>query len=155
MIEVPILKEIRSYESKLVGPFTLRQTVCAVVAIGGSYLMYTLQKMAGIEEPEGFFMLLGAVPGALLGWVKPYGLKFEVYMKSAFVDSVLAPTIRPYKPENPWYDMLKYRKLPEDSDDDMEIFEEETEENRKKYKASSKKKKVKKKELHDELQAGK
>lgn len=30
MVEIKIPKEIRTYESKIIGPFTIRQAICAV-----------------------------------------------------------------------------------------------------------------------------
>lgn len=145
MIEVPILKEIREYKAKTIGSLTTRELICGIGATAGAYLMYGIQKWAGIENPQGFLMMLGAIPGVMF-LTKPYGLKFEVYLKSAFVDSVLAPTIRIYRPENPYYELLSLRKTKED-DENQEIDIGEKPE-------KIKKKKVKKKELSAEWIAG-
>ena len=144
MIEVPVLKDIRAYKTKVVGPFSTRELICAIIAIGCAYACYFVQtKLLGMEEMNGFVVMLAALPGALFGWVRPYGLNFESYMKAVFIDSVLAPKVRPYKPENPYYKIMKSSKGIEDTTDT------------KKDKSKPKAKKVRTKDLPAEWQSGK
>lgn len=143
MIEVPVLKDIRAYKTKVVGPLSTRELFCALFAVGGAYAAYFVQtSLLGMEEMNGFVTMLAALPGAAFGWVRPYGLNFEVYLKAVFIDSVLAPTVRPYRPENPYYKILKKSK--EEDTDNLE--------NKKKQ---SKSKKIKRKDLPSEWQSGK
>jgi len=113
MLEVPILKEIRSYETKVIGPLTFRQLVGGAVCMVGCYLSYFIQmKLAG--NFWGFLVFCGALPGFLYGWVRPYGLKFEVYLKTVFIDNVLAPKVRPYVVENPYHEFINSNENIED-----------------------------------------
>lgn len=146
MIEVPILKDIRSYETYLIGHFTTRQLICGGIAIGGAYLVYYAQKLMGIEEPVKALMLVAAVPGAAFGWVKPYGLKLEKFLKTAFIDNFIAPKVRPYKIENPIQELVKYSGMLDE--DDTEIVGEE--DGKKKVR---KKVKTKNKDLPEEWQS--
>ena len=108
MIEIEIPKDIRKYESKLIGPLTTRQTVCAVFACGISVLIYTSLK----EVPSDIRFILITIfitPFLLLGWVKPYGMKFEHFAMTTFSSYFLSPKHRKYKTEN-FYDIKVVKK---------------------------------------------
>lgn len=121
-IEVSIPKEIRNYESKLVGPFSARKIVCLSVAIVGSVGMYQLQKIMGLERPSGMPCFLGALPGAIFIF-KPYGMKMEKFLKAAFIDNFIAPKNRIYKVEN---QLSKYYGFIDDNEDSLELINLET-----------------------------
>ena len=84
MIEIEIPQDISKYESKLIGPFTTRQTICVVGLAVGCI--------------SSFFAV--SSPFALIGWYKPYGMHFEKFAKSVFVSLILAPAKRLYKIDN-------------------------------------------------------
>ena len=44
MLETQIPKDIRKYESKLVGPFTLRQLICFIIACLVAYIVFKITK---------------------------------------------------------------------------------------------------------------
>ena len=107
MIEMKIPKEISRYEAKAIGPFTLRQLVCLLifVPIGGGLYYLTVPYVG--TSTAGFFVLPFGLAAWAFGWYKPYGLKFEKYLKTVFINSFVAPTKRPYKTENFYGNILK------------------------------------------------
>jgi hypothetical protein len=100
MIEVSIPKDLDHYEAKFVGPFTVRQTVCLVAAVPSCILLYNLAAAKIGTDVAGFLCLIPGAIAFLFGWYKPYGMKFEVFVRSVFVTTVLAPSKRKYKTEN-------------------------------------------------------
>ena len=138
MIELEIPKDIRAYEAKLIGPFTTRQLFCA---IGGALGFYGSYKAAAAVLGEDssliwLFPIIVAIPFALIGWVKLYGLTFEKFAKSVFVSMFLAPTKRLYKIENTFD---KFDKLIDD--EEKARFAKENPEAAKAAKAAKAKKK--------------
>lgn len=102
MIEIEIPQDITKYESKLIGPFTTRQLFCFVGLVGGCVASYKAT-VSLLGDESGLKMILPmivAIPFALIGWYKPYGLPFEKFIKSIFVSMFLAPAKRLYKIEN-------------------------------------------------------
>lgn len=122
MIEVRIPKELDHYEAKFIGPFTLRQAVCLVCALPAGIIIFNLTKTHVGTETAGFFCLVPAIAAYLFGWLKPYGMKFEVFLRSVFISSVLAPSKRKYKTVN-YFKLLMSEKVEEDVDDF--IFDED------------------------------
>ena len=81
MIEIEIPKDINKYEAKLIGPFTTRQTACFVIACALGIPAFTSLKHYGV--PQDMCMLITILiflPAILVGWVKPYGMKFEKFL---------------------------------------------------------------------------
>lgn len=105
MIEIKVPKEITKYETKLIGPFTSRQCIVLLICVPIVAFCYVTASSYVDSSIAGYLcMPVGAI-GALFGWYKPYGLPFEKYLKSVFVSSFLAPTVRVYKTEN-YYDLI-------------------------------------------------
>ena len=108
MIEIKIPKEVTKYEAKLVGPFTVRQSMVLLIVVPIISLIYVnLSKELNSTVCLYLCIPIGGI-GALFGWVKPYGLPFEKYLKSVFINSILAPSVRLYKTEN-YYDLVSKR----------------------------------------------
>lgn len=105
-IEIKIPKEINKYEAKFVGPFTLRQTLCLGICLPVGIGLFVLSKPYVGPDIAGFFVVPPAAIGYLFGWYKPYGMKFEKYLKSAFINSFVAPSKRLYKTENYYSQVL-------------------------------------------------
>lgn len=100
MIEIKIPKEVTKYETKLVGPFTARQCISLVVFVPIIIVVYNVGKQyLGSEiAPYLCFPFGGLAAG--FGWIKPYGLKFEDFLRSVFLRAFLAPTKRVQKSDN-------------------------------------------------------
>lgn len=108
MIEIKVPKDIQEFEPTLIGPFTARHLVCAIAIVVLTYGGYLAEKALGIEDPitVPFFCLL-AIPPALIGWVRIYGMHFEKFAGKAFRENFVAPAKRLYKVDNMWDDILK------------------------------------------------
>lgn len=96
MIEVKVPKDIRTYKTKVIGPFTVRQGVCLVIMAIVDYLFYKfLFQNLGLELD--YFIYFGVfidVPIAIFGWLEPYDMKMEQYLKKVILRSFLAPVKR-------------------------------------------------------------
>ncbi|MCI9545802.1 MAG: PrgI family protein [Lachnospiraceae bacterium] len=100
MIEIKIPQEINKYESKLVGPFTTRQTICVICMAAlcvGTY--YTLKNIVSTDALY-FVCFCIAIPFGLLGWYKPYGMKAEKFFLAVFFNVVISSSRRIFKSEN-------------------------------------------------------
>lgn len=111
MIQRKIPRDIGSYEPKTWGPFTTRQAICLVPAAILDIALYSFFK----EIPGYYYILvLVSLPFLLLGWVKPYGLPFEKFLKVTFINNFLAPKTRKYKTfvelDNDKKKRMKYKK---------------------------------------------
>lgn len=103
MIEIAIPKDIRKYEAKVVAFFTLRGLICAIIMAICAVIAWFFAKYAiGIEKMEDAFplMLIFMTPGALFGWVKPFGLPFEMFLYYIIYTKVLTPKHRVHKIDN-------------------------------------------------------
>ena len=153
MIEVSILKDIRAYETKLIGPLSFRSTICAAVAGAGAYASYFLQSALFKIPPIGILIAIGALPGAMFLVCKPYGLPLEKYIKSAFVDAMLAPRHRPYKQEfcyDKINDAVNWDEISEDDEDGL-LYKEDEEDMKKKKKSQKKTTKIQRSKNHKAL----
>lgn len=100
MIEIRINKDIGSYKAKFIGPFTLRQTVCVCLAAPVCWFLYSYASKILTKDIAGFLTAIPAAAAWLFGWVRPYGLPTEKFLKSVFVSMALAPSHRKYKTVN-------------------------------------------------------
>lgn len=109
-IEIKITKELGNYEPKFIGPLTLRQVICLIIAFPAAYGTYRgLSPIISSDIAGIFCMLIGAIP-CLFGWVKPYGMHTEKFLKSIFVNVILAPQKRKYKTVNTLEKIIKYEE---------------------------------------------
>lgn len=100
MIEIEIPKDIKEYEPKFLGPFTLRQ----LIGVAGSALVmvvgYNVLKGVFDNGLKVIIPLLFAMIPFLIGYYKPYGLPFEKYFIVLLNTSIIPPKVRKYKTEN-------------------------------------------------------
>lgn len=100
MIEGPIPKDIRKYETKTLGPFTSRQIVCGTIAAAIAYVIYQGCKNYMSGTSALCLALIPAIPILSFSVFKPYGMTLEKFLKTAFILNVMAPKIRKYKTNN-------------------------------------------------------
>lgn len=136
MIEIKIPKEIKKYEAKAVGPFTLRQLICLFICLPICVALFMFLSPHIGADVAGFACMPPAGVAYLFGWYKPYGMKFEVYLKTVFVSSFLAPSKRYYKTENFYSDILKEIKKGDAEADLIDSNGKKRKEKKKKYKRS-------------------
>lgn len=100
MLETQIPKDIRKYESKLVGPFTLRQLICFIIACLVAYIVFKIAKPLAGSNTAVSICFISVIPVIAFGWIKPYGMQLEKFLQTAFISNVLAPKHRKYKTKN-------------------------------------------------------
>lgn len=108
MIEIRMIKDIGSYENKVLGPLTLRQLIAVSIAAPIGWGIYRTLSPYLTTDLAGFLLMIPAGCAYLFGWYKPYGMTFEKFLKSVFVNTVLAPSHRKYKTENRQESAIQY-----------------------------------------------
>lgn len=100
MIEVEILKDVKGYEPKLFGPFTVRQSVClALAAVVVAPVAWQLSK---IFVSQAVIVIGGvlAAPFIVCGFKKIYGMPAEVFAMQYIKMQIMCPATRKYKTQN-------------------------------------------------------
>lgn len=107
MIEIEIPKDIKDYEPKLLGPFTTRQLICTVAVAGIMFVGYNVLKNVFDNGLKIVIPLIICLLPILIGWYKPYGMRFEKYLVSQFYTTIIPPKKRLYKVENKFEEFEK------------------------------------------------
>ncbi len=105
MVSVEMNDDIRKFETKLIGPFTKRQTICFVVGI--AYSLPVAMLVPTSLTNKIFIGLILAIPALICGYAKMDGM----YMESLFFRVIyllfLTPSKRKYVTVNSFREMLK------------------------------------------------
>jgi hypothetical protein len=102
MLRVNIPKDIRSYESHIVGGLTPRNCICLGIGAIFCYLTYAYIGQPNhitIDNMVPMFVAVMIIP-FLFGFVKPYGMPFEKFLRIVVVTSIVAPHKRLYHTVN-------------------------------------------------------
>lgn len=94
MIKSRIPKDIRKYETKIVGPFTLRQMICIAIAVAIDFiiLMLCMQFEASIDMIV-VILMFADIPIMMFS-KKIGGVNMEVYLKEVLADTLISPAKR-------------------------------------------------------------
>lgn len=134
MIEIEIPEDIRKYEAKFVGPFTLRQAVCFAAGCVLAVPTYLIISKFAPTDVAAFACIIVSAPFLVCGWVQPYGMTMEQFAKTAFVSNILAPTKRKYKTvnlyelaynlddETPKKKIKRLKKIPKSKNKDLQSY---------------------------------
>lgn len=106
MDDIVIPKDFNEYEPKLIANFTVRQSICLLIGVLLSWLVWNLFGFLGQNVLIPLIILIAAPIGAI-GWLRPYGVKFEVFMANSFVSMFLSPKVRKYKTVNTYESLEK------------------------------------------------
>lgn len=112
MIRAKIPKEIGDYEAKVAGPLTMRQLIIFMMVSPLVLLIYSYATPVLGRNLSGYLLVFPAGIAFLFGWFKPYGMRFEKFVKTAFVSNILSPSKRVYKTEN-YYDRVNQHIISE------------------------------------------
>ena len=107
MVEVTVNKDIRKTETKFLGPFTLRQFISVAIASLYAIPLFICLKIditARIMIP-----CILAIPVAMCGWIKPFGMHFEFFLAKFLYLTLLTPSKRKVLPGNTY--KREYQKL--------------------------------------------
>ncbi len=100
-MEVKINKEIRQYKENIFFGLTMRQFICSVlaciVAVGIYFIFKPILKNTGTVS---WLCIAGAVPFALLGFVKYNGMTAEKFLIAWVKSEILTPKKLVFKPNN-------------------------------------------------------
>ena len=106
-MEVKINREIREYTESIFFGLSMRQfffSICAcIVAL---ILYFFLKPYFGIETLS-WVCILGAVPLAVLGFIKYNGMTAEKFITAWIKSEILTPKKLTFKPTNLYYEDLK------------------------------------------------
>lgn len=111
MIEVPMTDDIRKYQPKILGPFTLRQLICVILAAVAAIPLWGL---INLEISDKVLVLCAIVfPIIACGWIKMDGLPFEKLIFRMIYFYCLTPKKRKYVTENTYKQALLKNKKPQ------------------------------------------
>lgn len=114
MISIQIPKDIRAYEPKFLGPFTVREGVCLALAAGIMLGGVALEKL--VFQMDTVSYIPPAIPAIIpifFGWGEKFlHMKPEVYLRTVLVQSTMVPRYRPYRTHN-FYDVREKKYMQE------------------------------------------
>lgn len=99
-MEVKINKEIREYTESIFFGLSLRQFIFSVCACGIAVFLYFILKPYFDIETLSWMCILGAVPFAILGFVKYNGMTAEKFIIAWFKSEILTPKKLTFKSFN-------------------------------------------------------
>ncbi len=108
-MEVKINKEIRQYKENIFFGLTMRQFVCSalacIVVVGIYFITKPIFNNIGTVS---LLCMAGAVPFALLGFVKYNGMTSEKFFIAWVKSEILTPKKLVFKPNNLYLDMYRH-----------------------------------------------
>lgn len=99
-MEIKINKEIRNYTESMFFGLSLRQFIFSVLACGIAILLYFLLRPHMSLETVSWVCILGAIPFAIIGFVRYHGMHAEAFIWAFIKSEVLIPKKLLFKPTN-------------------------------------------------------
>ena len=106
-MEVKINKEIREYTESIFFGLSMRQFFFSICACMVALILYFLLKPYFGIETLSWVCILGAVPFAVLGFIKYNGMTAEKFITAWIKSEILTPKKLTFKPTNLYYEDLK------------------------------------------------
>lgn len=97
MIEIEIPNNVSEYKPKFLFNLTGRQFTAVLLTAVAIFLDFKFLEPFVGETIAVIIAIIPALCGACFGWIEPYGMPFEKYLKSVLFQAVLAPHIRKVK----------------------------------------------------------
>ena len=84
----------------MVGPFTMRQAICGIIAIAVSWTLRA--RLGNILSQDVLISLivLICIPLGLIGWITPYGMKFEKFFAGVLFNTLISNSKRLFRSED-------------------------------------------------------
>lgn len=108
MIEIEMSADVRNFEPKIMGPFSLRQLIC--VGIGAAIAVPILLLSFIPIEARCILAIVLSVPAFACGFLKLYGMNAEVFFLKVIIPLYLNPMKRKYVTELSFEEELKKRE---------------------------------------------
>lgn len=112
-MEIKVNKEIRDYSESIFFGLSMRQFIFSFIACAVAVILYfSLKNYFGLETLS-WICILGAIPFAILGFVKYNGMYAEEFVIAWIKSEILMPNVLLFKPENFYDELLRdeYKKL--------------------------------------------
>ncbi len=106
-MEVKINREIRNYTESMFFGLSLRQFIFSLCACAVAVVLYFILKPYLGTETVSWVCILGAVPFAVLGFVKYNGMTAEKFIYAWIKSEILMPKRVMFKPANTYYELMK------------------------------------------------
>ena len=106
-MEVKINKEIRNYTDSMFFGLSLRQFIFSVFACGVAVGLFFLFRPYFGTETLSWVCILGALPFAIMGFVKYNGMTAEQFVWAWIKSELLMPKKLMFYPDNLYYEALK------------------------------------------------
>jgi len=106
-LEVKINREIREYTESIFFGLSMRQFFFSICACMVALILYFLLKPYFGIETLSWVCILGAVPFAVLGFIKYNGMTAEKFITAWIKSEILTPKKLTFKPTNLYYEDLK------------------------------------------------
>lgn len=84
MIYVPVPKEIKEYEKKVIQQLTFRQLFFTVCGCGAGIVTYFFTKDVLTNDIASYLVIMVAIPFMLLGWISIDDMPFDKFFKIWF-----------------------------------------------------------------------
>lgn len=94
MIEAKVPKDIRKFKGKTIGPFSLRQTICVIVAAVFATAAYIIMKPYDLTSDTKMFIMFLCAMIPLIFSVEKSGMPMEVYIKEVVYRNIVFPPKR-------------------------------------------------------------
>ena len=106
-MEVKINKDIREFTESIFFGLSMRQFIFSILACGVALLLYFLLKPYFGIETLSWMCILGAVPFAILGFLKFNGMNAEQYIMTWVKSNFLIPSHLLFKTNNYYFETFK------------------------------------------------
>lgn len=97
-IDIPTIDPLQ-HEPKIFFGMTSRQCLCIVPGVAIGVTLFMLTKSISIDVGI-VLMALAVIPAACMGWLTPYNMKFEQYVKLVWFNTFVSNPKRIYKTDN-------------------------------------------------------
>ena len=105
-MEIKINREIREYTESMFFGLNLRQFICSILACAsGTGLYFWLKPRMGTEAVS-WACILGALPFAVLGFLRYNGLTAEEFIWVWVESGLISQKKLIFRPENRWFSLL-------------------------------------------------
>ena len=106
-MEIKINKEIRNYKETIFFGLSMRQFICAVLAVGVAVGLYFGLNRIADRETVSWVCIVGAAPIAAAGFFHYNGLTLEKFLWAWFKSEFLMAGNRVWKSENYYLDAIQ------------------------------------------------
>ena len=109
-IEVKIPKEVRQHKETIFFGLSVRQFVCAVLAVAVAAALYLLLSYAIGKETASWACILAAAPFAVAGFFSYNGMTLEQFLWVFVKSELLCAEHRPFIAENFYRNAMKHKR---------------------------------------------